>query len=111
MTKIDHLLLLRRIRDETRMLLAEIEPSIAPTRPLRIEASTNGPLRIWSDLDSLTVFTLNDGGPAVYVMAGARVPWRPGTVMQWYPDWCALSVDEARTLGLALLGAATDGAE
>ena len=107
-TVVNPVLLLRSIRDEARVLLAEVEPLTTPTRPLRIEDGDDGPVRVWSDLDSLAVFTVPEGA-AVFVAAGTRVHWRPGTAMQWRPDWCALSVDEARTLGLALLAAAADG--
>jgi hypothetical protein len=74
--------------------------------PVRMEQHDDGPLRHWSTCGDVTeVFTIGggeDGAGSVFLSAGRR--------MQWGCDWTALSVDEARALGTALLAAATDAA-
>ena len=101
-------LLLRQVRAEVAGLLADLAPTDIPKRPQRVEEHPDGLLRVWAHMDSLSVHTMHDGDAAVYVSAGQRLQWRPSTALQWRPDWCALTVDEARTLGLALLAAAAD---
>lgn len=106
---VDPGLLLRQVRAEVAALLVDLAPADVPKRPQRIEEHPDGLLRVWAYTDALAVHTLHDeGGPAVYITAGQRVQWRPSTALQWRPDWCALTPDEARLLGLALLGAVTD---
>ena len=96
------------LRSAINDLATEATAQLIPDRPVRTFHADCDTLerQVWHESDTLTVLTC-DG--EVFISAHERYGNPPGR-LQFWPDWTALSPEEARALAAGLLGAARHSA-